>query len=134
MPAVKKEQLEEAAKQALPPLEEIGRKDLLRDDAVYFIGLMAAKGLAAFGQVTLIMGSDDKVCIANPTQVYLDVGAVINDDSDPALLPKFKWVRPILGSGRPQYVAYRDGELWEIEFVDESEDESEEESGSRSHQ
>ena len=130
MPGVKKEQLEKAAKEALPPLQEIGRDDLLRDDAVYFIGLMAAKGLAAFGQVTLIMGADDKVCIANPTQVYLDAGAIIADDMDPSLVPKYKWVRPILGSGRPQYVAYRDGELWEIEFIDEPE----EEPGSSDHQ
>jgi hypothetical protein len=123
MPAVKKEQIEAAAKQALPPLEEINRDDLLRDDAVYFIGLMAAKGLMAFGQVTFLMSADDKVCLANPTQVYFDVGAAIVDDMDPSLVPKYKWVRPILGSGRPQYVAYRDGELWEIEFVDESEEE-----------
>jgi len=122
MPGVKKEQLEKAAEAALPPLREIGRADLMRDDAVYFIGLMAVKGLAAFGHVTLIMGEDDKVCIANPTKVYLDACAAIADDTPDEDL-KFKYVRPILPTGRPQYVAWREGELWEIEFIDEESEE-----------
>ena len=130
MPGVKKEQLEKAVKEALPPLQEIGRADLLRDDAIYFIGLMAAKGLAVFGHATLIMGADDKVCIANPTKVYLDAGAIITDDMPLGVEPKFKYVRPILATGRPQYVAWRDSELWEIEFTDE---EPEEDPGSSDH-
>ena len=123
MPGVKKEQLEEAVKEALPPLREIGRSDLMRDDAIYFIGLMAAKGLAAFGHATLIMGADDKVCIADPIKVYLDAGATITDDTPPDEEMKFRYVRPILPTGRPQYVAWRDSELWEIEFTDEESEE-----------
>jgi hypothetical protein len=130
MPGVKKEQIDAAAEKALPALQEIGRADLFRDDAVYFLGLMAAKGLAAFGMVTLTMGVDDKVCIANPVHVYLDAQAMVNDDVGEDQLSKFKWVRPILGSGRPQYTAWRNGELWEIEFTNEPE----EESGSGDHQ
>lgn len=118
MPGVKKEQLEKAAKEALPPLTEITKQDLLRDDAVFFIGLMAAKSLMTFGQITLVMGASETVCVANPTQVYLDAGAIL-DDEDLTELPPYKWVRPILASGRPQYVAWRDGELWEIEFEDD---------------
>jgi len=118
MPGVKKEQIEEAVKKALPPLTEISKQDLLRDDAVYFIGLMAAKSLMTFGQITLVMGASETVCVANPTQVYLDAGAII-DDEGLSEVPPFKWVRPILSSGRPQYVAWRDGELWEIEFEDD---------------
>lgn len=116
MVGVKKGQIE-----ALPPLQEIGRAELLRDDAVYYLGLMAAKGLTAFGQITLIMGADDKVCVANPVHVYLDAQAII-DDVSVDQVPDYKYVRPVLGSGRPQYCAWRDGELWEIEFVDEPEE------------
>lgn len=130
MPGVKKEQLEEAVKEVLLPLREIGRADLMRDDAVYFIGLMAVKGLAAFGHATLIMGADDKVCIADPTKVYLDAATAIADDTPDEEL-KFRYVRPILPTGRPQFVAWRDSELWEIEFTDE--DESEEDAGRGDH-
>lgn len=112
MPAVKKEDI------VLPPLDEIGLEELYREDAIYFLGLMAAQGLRNFGQVTFIMGADQKVCVANPVHVYLDSQAVTSDDS-PA--PPFKWVRPILGSGRPQYSAWKNGELWEIEFYTKEE-------------
>jgi len=119
MPGVKKEQLE-----VLPPLQEIGRAELLRDDAVYYLGLMAAKGLTAFGQITLIMGADDKVCVANPVHVYLDAQAIIDDAMPVDQVPNFKYVRPVLGSGRPQYCAWKEGELWEIEFIDEEPEEN----------
>lgn len=130
MPGLKKEQLEKASKSSLPPLVEIGRDELLRDDAVYFLGMMAARELRAFGQITMMMGADDKVCVANPTLVYLDANAIVNEDMPER--PDFRWVRPILGSGRPQFVAWKDGELWEIEFKDDLQ--VPEDSGSSDHQ
>lgn len=129
MPGVKKEPLV-ATKGALPSLTKIGKQELQRDDAIFFLGLMAAKSLLTIGQVTLIMGADEDVCIANPTQVYLGAGAII-DDGKMTEIPDFKWVRPILPSGRPQYAAWRDGELWEIEFIDE---EPEEKTSDSDHQ
>lgn len=106
------EELREKAK-SLPPLQDIGRKDLDRQDAIYFLGLMAAHGLKSFGQVNMVIGEDDKVCLANPIHVYFDAKAYIHDDTE---LPPFKWKRPVVSEGRPQYVAWRKGELWEIEF------------------
>jgi len=99
---------------------EISRSDLRKQASVYFIGLMAARSLETFGQVTLIMSDDDKVAIANPVHVYLDAGAFIGDEKM-AKAPNYHWVRPVLGQGKPQYCAWRSGELWEIEFDEEPE-------------
>ena len=106
----------ETKKKPEEQLSEISRADLKRQDAIYFLGLMAAKGLETLGQVTFMMSEDDKVAVANPTLVYLDAKAVVTDSSPSQEVPPFRWVRPILGQGRPQYVAWRNGELWEIEF------------------
>lgn len=109
------------------PLTEISRPDLQRQDAIYFLGLMAARSLETLGQVTFLMSQDDKVAIANPTHVYLDAKAVVTDDPS-GKSPPFRWVRPILGQGRPQYVAWKNGELWEIEFEEPYESEQAESS------
>lgn len=99
------------------PLKDIGRDDLKREDAIYFIGLMAAHSLEQCGQVNMVLGANDKVCIANPLHVYFDAGAFVHEDLSE--LPPFEWKRPVLSGGRPQYVAWRNGQLWEIEFKDE---------------
>jgi hypothetical protein len=109
------------AKKKLEPLSEIGMDDLLRDDARYFIGLMAAQSLRLIGQITFFLSADQKVAMANPAHVFLDEKAFIHDDVEER---PYKYVRPILGSGRPQAVAWRDGELWEIEFLDEEPEEA----------
>jgi len=108
------EELEEKVGKAPKPLQDISRADLDREDAIYFLGLMAAHGLKLFGQVNMVMGMDDKVCLANPIHVYFDAAAYIHEDADHT--PSFKWKRPVISEGRPQYVAWRNGELWEIEF------------------
>lgn len=101
---------------SLMPLQDIGRDDLHREDAIYFLGLMAAHALEQSGQVNMLIGANDKVCIANPVHVYFDTSAFLNEDTGE--LPPFEWKRPILSGGRPQYVAWRKGQLWEIEFKD----------------
>jgi len=103
----------------LPPLQELFRTDLDREDAMYFLGLMAAHSLKTFGQVNMMIAANDRVCIANPIHVYFDAGAYVHEDL--AELPPFQWKRPIVSEGRPQYVAWREGELWEIEFDEEPE-------------
>jgi hypothetical protein len=114
MPAIKKEQLEHVK----PPEEmvEVGLEELRRPDVIHHLGELAAAGLTALGQVTLFRNPDGKVCIANPVHVFFAPGALLEDDGED--LPPYRWVRPIMGSGRPQYAAWRDGELWEIEFED----------------
>ena len=101
----------------LPPLTDIGVDDLRREDAIFFLGVMASRGLEAFGQVSMVISGSGKVSIANPVHVYYDVSAWMDDDISE--LPPFTWVRPILGQGKPQYVAWKDGELWEIKFDNE---------------
>ena len=101
-------------KKPLVPLKEISRQDLKRQDAVYFLGLCAANQLEKLGIAVFTLSPDGKVAMPNPTHVYLDADAYMNEDIQS--LPPFKWVRPILGQGKPQYVAWRNGELWEIEF------------------
>ena len=104
------------------PLREISQHDLRRQDVVYFLGLMASRSLESFGQVTFMMGSDNKVAMANPVHVYLDANAIIEGDNQK--LPPFQWIRPVLGQGKPQYVAWKNGELWEIVFEEPYEPQS----------
>jgi hypothetical protein len=99
---------------AVDPLKTISRVDLRRQDAIYFIGLLAATALEKVGQVTLLINAKDRVAIANPLHVYLDAQAMA--DEEDGIVPPFHYVRPILGEGRPQAVAFKDGELWEICF------------------
>ena len=104
-----------------PPIQrqtEITRDNLMSDEAIMFLGAMAARSLELFGQVTFLMSGSGSVSVANPVHVYLDTSAWVDDDrTDP---PRYHYVRPVLGQGKPQYVAWRNGELWEIEFEDES--------------
>jgi len=37
---------------------------------------------------------------------------------------EYRHVRPILGDGKPNYAAMKDGILWEVEFVDEKSEEN----------
>jgi hypothetical protein len=102
-----------------PPIQqsEITRDNLMSDEAILFLGAMAAKSLELFGQVTFLMSGSGGVAVANPVHVYLDTSAWLDDDA--RALPKYRYVRPVLGQGKPQYVAWKNGELWEIEFEDE---------------
>lgn len=117
MPEGDKPRLPEATDST--PLRDINRDDLDRQDAIYFLGLMAAQGLKLFGQVNMIVGPNDKVCIANPVHVYFDANAYLQDNMEE--IPPFKWKRPVVPDGKPLYVAWRNGELWEIEFEEEPE-------------
>lgn len=107
-------------------LEEIGLHELENPNVWAFLGGLASHQLRAFGQVTFVIGATDKVVMANPVHVYLDVSAVVEGE-DVEKVPAYRYLRPVIGSGRPQYVAMRDGQLWEIEFIDE---EPSEEAGS----
>lgn len=107
----------------LGPLRTISKADLRREDAIYFIGLLAVAGLEKLGQVTLVINSKDRVAIANPAHVLLAAQALADDED--GIIPPFRYVRPILGQGRPQAVALRDGEWWEIEFEEQQADETE---------
>ena len=84
--------------------------------AVVFLGWWVANSLKKLGQVTLIVNSQDKVAMANPVHVFIGPLAFLDESEKD---PKFRWVRPILGQGTPQTVAWRDGELWEIELIEE---------------
>jgi hypothetical protein len=110
---------------AAPPADrEIGLDDLNDSDVVVYLGIMAARSLSLYGQVTMLVTMDQNVAIANPVHVYLDEKAVLSEDLPEA--PRFEYVRPVLGTGRPQYCAWKDGELWEIRFLDAEEDQSSE--------
>lgn len=81
-----------------------------------WIGGMAAKQLKAMGTITLFIGEDNKLRVANPVHVYLGPGAVIDEEQEDR---SFRWVRPIIGEAKPQFAAWKDGTLWEIEFTDD---------------
>jgi len=109
MPPIKKKQLEHAMKTV-----DVGQEELRRRDVIFHLGELAAAGLNSVGQITMFKNPDGNVCIANPVHVYFAPGAILEDDGEET--PPFKWVRPILSSGRPQYAAWKGDRLWEIEF------------------
>lgn len=100
----------------VPPIQtsEITRDNLMSDEAILYLGAVVAKSLELFGQVNLLLSGSGSVAIANPVHVYFSVDAYTDEDVHEA--PPYKWVRPVLGQGKPQFVAWRNGELWEIEF------------------
>ena len=95
-------------------MTDVGREELQRRDVIFHLGELVAAALLSVGQVTMFRNPDGNVCIANPVHVYMAPGALLEDDGGE--VPAFHWVRPILTSGRPQYAAWREGQLWEIEF------------------
>jgi len=105
MPAVSKEQME---------MVTVGAEELRRRDVIFHLGELVAAGLTSVGQITMFKNPDGNVVIANPVHVYMAAGAVLEDEGDD--IPPFRWVRPILTSGRPQYAAWKGDQLWEIEF------------------
>ena len=100
----------------LDDMREIDINELQqRGDAIFYLGLMAARGLKEHGTFTFLVREDGKIAMPNPTYVHIEAGALLVDEGDK--LPPYRFVRPVLGSGKPQYVAWRDGTLWEIEFT-----------------
>ena len=113
MPPVPKEQMKKLSAEI-----DVGMEELHRRDIVFHLGELAAAALMTVGSVTLVRNPSGKVAIANPIHVYLAPHSIMEETDTE--LPPFKWVRPVISSGRPQYAAFRQGELWEIEFEDES--------------
>lgn len=82
-----------------------------------WLGKLAAQHLKIVGSVTLFLGEDHKIRIANPEDVYLGPQAVI-DEVERGDRP-VRWVRPVAREAKPKLAALRDGALWEIEFADD---------------
>lgn len=96
------------------PTVELSRDNLQTQPAIEMLGTIAAGSLKEYGQATFVMRPDGGVAFANPTHVHVHPQAVPDLQDRP-----FRTVRPILGNGRPAYVVWKNGMLWEIEFVDE---------------
>lgn len=96
------------------PMGEMTRDNIDSIEALETLATIAAAGLRHYGQVTFVMRPDGGVAFANPAHVHIHPQA-IEDLGD---MP-YRFVRPILGDGRPNYVAWKDGILWEIEPTDE---------------
>ncbi len=96
------------------PTVELNRSNLETQPAIEMLGAIAAGGLKEYGQATFVMRPDGGVAFANPAHVHIHPDAVPDIADRP-----FREVRPILGTGRPQYVVWKNGILWEIEFLDE---------------
>jgi len=99
-----------------PPQQmmDMNRSNLETFEALEMLAKIAVAGLKNYGQVTFVMRPDDGVAFANPAHVHIHPQAIEDLGDKP-----YRIVRPILGDGRPSFVIWKDGILWEIEFIDE---------------
>lgn len=107
------------------PTVELTKDNLETQAAVEMLGAIAAGGLKEYGQATFVMRPDGGVAYANPAHVHVHPDAVPDIADKP-----FRIVRPVLGTGRPAFVVWKNGILWEIEFLD---GESEKNTGCPNH-
>lgn len=96
------------------PTVEMTRDNLETPGALELLAALAVAGLKNYGQVTFVMRPDGGVAFANPAHVHVHPQAVEDLGDKP-----YRLVKPILGDGRPNYVIWKDGILWEVEIVDE---------------
>jgi len=75
------------------------------------LAVLAVLGLKKYGRVTFVVRPDRGVAFANPAHVDIHPDA-IEDLADRPL----RFVRPLLGDGKPKFVAWKDGVLWEVEI------------------
>lgn len=90
--------------------DELSKENLETAGSVEILGAIAAASLKHYGQATFVMRPDGGVAFANPDHVHILPEAVEDIGDQP-----FRLVRPLLGDGRPAYVIWKDGILWEIE-------------------
>lgn len=100
---------------------DVHRNHLSNPRTQLWLGSMVATHLLKMGTITLFLGDDGKLRTANPLHVYLGPQALIDDESDGER--PFRWVRPVVGEAKPQFAAWKDNTLWEIEFNERSEEE-----------
>jgi hypothetical protein len=105
-----------------PEEKDLTLKDLETADSVVQLGRTAVSMLKSFGTSTFVVDEQGCVRLASPYQVYIDESIAHPPDG---VEPVF--VRPIITSRKPQYVAQRpDGSLWEVEFPPPKLDETDE--------
>jgi hypothetical protein len=107
------------------PVADMTRENLETFGAAETLAAIAVAGLKQHGQVTFVMRPDGGVAFANPAHVHIHPQAVPDIAEG-----NFRYVRPILGDGRPNFVVWRDGILWEVELANDG---IEEESSSETH-
>jgi tRNA1(Val) A37 N6-methylase TrmN6 len=95
------------------PTVEMTRENLDTLGALETLATIAAASLKQYGQATFVMRPDGGVAFANPLHVHIHPQAVEDLGDKP-----YHFVRPILGDGRPNYVAWKNGILWEVDFDD----------------
>lgn len=99
--------------------DDVTIADLDRPEVITWLGVLAAMSLQKSGVVTFFVDDAGAVQLANPLGVFLDIKRM------QAPTKPFRFVRPILMSSRPQFIAFKnDGTLWEIEYIEEHEGET----------
>jgi hypothetical protein len=107
-------------------LFEINREDLINPGVYTEIGKQVAYLLTRHRVVTLFVHNDDSICFANPLHIYLDANEDgVYLDSQHALTPPpepYRLTRPVIAEGRPQWVVWRRGQLWEVEPINKEDE------------
>lgn len=99
--------------------KDVSIRNLDEPDVLAWLAALCSVHLKVAGSVTFFIDEDGYVQLANPLGVFLDIERMKAPEKP------YRFVRPIITDGRPQYIAVReDGTIWEIEFTDEAEAES----------
>lgn len=92
---------------------EMTKENLDSPAAAEMLATIAVASLKQYGQVSFILRPDGGVAFANPVHVYFHPQSVEDLGGRP-----YRFVRPIVGAGKPNFVLWRDGILWEVEPED----------------
>ena len=91
---------------------DITKEKLDNPDTASFLGHVAAAFLKEAGTCTLFIDEYGFVRVANPVHVYLDTQATEEPPTD----AEVRFIRPVVGEAKPQWVQMKDGRLWEVAF------------------
>jgi hypothetical protein len=91
---------------------ELTRQNLDSPGAAVTLATVAIASLKEYGCVTFVMHPNGEVVFANPAYVDIQPQAVQDLGDKP-----IRFVRPLLGDGKPRFVGWKDGRLWEVEVA-----------------
>lgn len=93
---------------------DLTKENLDTPQAAGTLALLAVLALKKYGRVTFVVLPNGGIAFANPSHVDIHPEALKDLQGK-----SMRFVRPLLGDGRPSFVAWKDGILWEVVPTDD---------------